>query len=141
MKDIHFRVWHVNDRRMYFRGYQRWFTVVLCEDDAGLNGGRGRPVGRARYADCVFLEGTGVFDRNGREIFEGDVLELRAGALVARELVGAIPDTFGSAEKHPLEPILKRHGLRSSAGGFELEILGNVYETPALEATLAGGRS
>ncbi len=117
---------------MYFRAYQKWLHVLLCEDDRGSNGGRGRPVRRAFYGDCILLESTGFFDRDQREVFEGDIVKVRAAdGRAFTDVVGEVPDSFGAAPRHPLEDVLRRHGA-DPTGRLEVEVLGNEYEHPGL---------
>lgn len=130
MKEHRFRVWHIKEKKMYYRGYQKFFWVLLCEDDRGANGGRGRPVRRASYADCVFLEGTGCLDKNRKEIFEGDIVRVRSKEKVFEEVVGPPPDTFGSGGVHPLQDFLSRHGIQANPNNLEIEVIGNEYEAP-----------
>ena len=113
---------------MYFRGYQKFLYVLLCENDFGKNDGKGKPVKRAGYGDCVFLEGTGILDKNGTEIFEGDVLFVRAKNKTARGAVAGVPDMFRSRNLHPLHELLNKNGI-DPEDILELEILGNEYES------------
>ncbi|MBI2095207.1 MAG: hypothetical protein HYT89_03470 [Candidatus Omnitrophica bacterium] len=132
MKDIHFRAWHSPENKMYHRGYQKWLHVLLCEDDHGENDGRGRPVKRARYADCVLLESAGVLDKNHREVYEGDIVRVLYKEKTFVDVVDSVPDMFGSRKLHPLAPLLKRHGIPGSLENLDIEILGNEYENPDL---------
>src|SRR3989338_5411001 len=91
MKEHRFRVWHLKEKKMYFRGYQKFLYALLCEDDDGKNDGRGVPVKRAPYGDCVFLESTDLFDKDQKEIFEGDVVLVHAGEKSFQDAVGAVP--------------------------------------------------
>src|SRR5262249_10338290 len=107
---------------MYYRGYQKFLHVLLCEDDRGANDGRGRPVRRASYADCVFLEGTGVYDRSGREVFEGDVVRIRHQDRVDEAVVGPVPDSFGNRAAHPLQSALRAVGIAGNPETVDVEI-------------------
>ncbi len=131
MKEIKFRAWHLKDGRMYFRAYQKWLHILLCEDDRGANGGRGKPAKRAFYGDCVLLESTGLFDKNNVEVFEGDVVVVRHDGREIRTAVGEVPDTFGRSAVHPLEAVLAENGIPASAR-VEIEVLGNEYESPEI---------
>ena len=130
MKDIRFRVWHLKDRRMYYRGYQKFFHVLLCDDDKGENEGKGRPAKRAFYGECIFLESTGLHDKRQREIFEGDVVLVRYKGSQFQGPVDEVPDTFGSGKLHPLRSLLKKNGITGSPENLDLEVLGNEYENP-----------
>ena len=132
MKQHRFRVWHLPERKMYFRGYQKLLHVLLCEDDLGENDGRGRPARRAGYRDCVFLEGTGLEDKRRREIFEGDVVQVRHERGAFRDVVGPVPDAFGAGDVHPLRELFKKHGLAVRPDRLEIEVIGNEFENPEL---------
>ena len=126
MKDIKFRVWHIPEKKMYFRGYQKWFHVLLCDDDQGKNAGQGLSVKRARYKDCEFTEWTGLLDKNGREIYEEDRIRITAGGKTIEETVGSVPDSFGSKNAHPLGEIFKKYNIDPKQ--CVIEIVGNSYE-------------
>lgn len=129
MKDLRFRVWHLAENKMYYRGYQKFLHALLCDDDRGENDGRGKPVKRAPYSQCVFLESAGILDRNGREIFEGDVVRIRHKDRVIEGVVGEIPDMFGSKKMHPLDGLLKKNGIAGNPENLDIEVLGNEYES------------
>ncbi len=128
MKEHRFRVWHLKEKKMYFRGYQKFLYALLCEDDHGKNDGRGMPVKRAPYGDCVFLESTDLFDKNQKEIFEGDVVLVGAGEKSFRDVVGSVPDTFG-VKVHPLQALFKQHGFVGMPDKFEIEVVGSEYQS------------
>ncbi len=128
MKDIHFRVWHLKENKMYYRGYQKFLHVLLCEDDHGENEGKGKPARRASYGDCIFLESTTLFDKNQREIFEGDVVRIRYKDRVFEGVVEEVPDTFGASKVHPLQSILKKQGIVGYPEHLDVEVIGNEYE-------------
>lgn len=132
MKEHRFRVWHVKDNKMYYRGYQKFWNVLLCEDDQGAREGRGLPIKKAPYSECVFLEGTGVYDRVGREVYESDIIRIRHQGLTADVVVGPIPDSFGNRSAHPLQSALKAAGISGHPEKIDVEILGNTYESPRL---------
>ncbi len=132
MKDIKFRAWHHKENKMYFRGYQKWLHVLLCDDDHGDNDGKGRPIKRAFYGDCTLLESTGLIDKNHREVYEGDIVSLCYKDRRLTDVVGPVPDMFGSRKLHPLAALLTKHGIPGSPEGLEVEILGNEYENPGL---------
>ena len=133
MREIKFRVWHLKEQKMYFRGYQKWFYVVLCRDDEGKEGGRGIPVKKANYSDCELFESTGVEDKRGREIFEGDLVRVHVGGKFFEDVVGPVPDMFKSRRLHPLHDLFVKHGIDDHTQDLEIEILGNSYENPVLK--------
>lgn len=128
IREIKFRVWHKKEKKMYARGYQKWFHVLLCEDDGGTAGGRGIPVKRESYDPCEFLEGTGIEDIHGREVYEGDIVRVSSGTLTFTGIVGEVPDMFRSRGLHPLHGLLSRHGLGDKIEDLRVEVLGNRFE-------------
>jgi uncharacterized phage protein (TIGR01671 family) len=133
--DIHFRAWYQPERKMYPRAYQKWFYVLLCEDDGGTNNGKGRPVKRAPYDTCTLMQSTGLVDERGKEIFEGDVLEVHIRATKHLDVVDDIPDMYRSRKLSPLQSMLDRLGI-SSEEITALKVLGNIHETPELVSNL-----
>ena len=129
MKEVRFRVWHIPENKMYYVGYQKFLHVLLCDDDKGQNQGKGRPAKRAKYKDCVFLESTGLRDKSGKEVFEGDQVRVRVQGKSFEGLVDSIPDSFGNKNAHPLGSLLKKNGVLGNPQELEVEVLGNEYET------------
>ena len=130
MKDIRFRVWHLKENKMYYRGYQKFFYALLCNDDRGENEGRGIPARRAFYGECVFLESTGLMDKRQREIFEGDIVRICYKNQEFEGLVEAVPDMFGTRKVHPLQALLKKHSITGNPENLDMEVIGNEYENP-----------
>jgi uncharacterized phage protein (TIGR01671 family) len=128
MKEVRFRAWHVKEKKMYYRAYQRFFSVVLCERDPLVDDGRGKPVKRAWYADCFLLESTGLEDKTQKEIFEGDRVRVRFRDKTFVGTVGSIPDTFGAGKIHPLRDLLQKNGVTGYPENLEIEVLGNEFE-------------
>ena len=127
--DIHFRVWCRSEKKMYYRGYQKLTHVLLCDDDAGSNEGKGKPVKRASFDDCEFLEGTGVFTASGQEIFEGDIVQVDLQNRILTGTVKPIPDMYRSRNLHPMQSLLEEWGVHEDIG-LSFNVVGNVFENP-----------
>ena len=132
MKELKFRVWNIKENRMYYRGYQKLFHVLLCERDPEDAESAGKPVKRAPYGDCVLLESTDLLDKDRREIFEGDIVRIRTRDKVFTGVVGSVPDMFGTRKLHPLQSLLKTHGITGYPDNLDIEVLGNEYENSGL---------
>ena len=128
MKELKFRVWNLKENKMYYRGYQKLFHVLLCEKDPEDRDGAGKPVKRAPYGDCLLLESTDLLDKNRREIFEGDIVRVQTRDKAFTGIVGSVPDMFGTRKLHPLQSLLKRHGIAGYPENLDIEVLGNEYE-------------
>ncbi len=132
MKEVRFRAWHTKEKKMYYRAYQRFFSVILCERDRTLDDGRGRPVKRAWYGDCFLLESTGLEDKSRKEVFEGDVVRVKLRDKIFQGVVGPVPDTFGAGKIHPLKELLQKNGITGYPEDLEIEVLGNEFEDQEL---------
>ena len=132
MKELKFRVWHKEEQKMYFRGYQKLLHVLLCGDDHGKADGKGEPVKRAGYEDCELLESACFFDKHRKEIFEGDIVRVNYKGNIFKDVVSSIPDMFGSKNIHPLASVLSKHGIPGNPDNLDVEVLGNKYENPEL---------
>ena len=130
MKEVRFRGWHVKEKKMYYRAYQRFLSVLLCERDPSNDDGRGKPARRAWYGDCFLLESTGLEDRKRKEVFEGDIVRVSHHGRTFTGVVGPVPDTFGAGKVHPLRELLKKHDISGYPEDLEIEVLGNEFENP-----------
>lgn len=76
--------------------------------------------------ECHVMQYTGLKDRNGKEIYEGDIVE---GRLHGRCVVEYRSASFGIVGGQP-------HGFRNNESlgyyPFNLEVIGNIWENPEL---------
>ncbi len=116
MREIKFRVWDKKYRQMHFGGDIR--IALVCPAD-----------------DLEIMQFTGLKDKNGKEIYEGDVvignclprpayidwLNDRAsfGWVIPKTAIGEPGGAFGLMED-------------ALEDNFNLEIIGNIYENPEL---------
>ena len=106
MRDIKFRAWEAANAQM---NYDPRF--IAWESAAGM------PlyaINRANQEpDVVLMEYTGLKDKNGKDIYEGDILKGGNGGLVQCE--DALRVFYSSPET-----------------ARQLEVVGNIYENPEL---------
>ena len=126
MSEIIFRVWHRPEKKMYERGYQKLTHVLLWE--RGTHPGSGIPDKQASYEDCEWMQSSGLKDKSGREIFEGDRVRLQWQNKITEGILEEVPDMFKSRGLHPLHALLLQAGIPDKAEGLEMEVTGNRYE-------------
>lgn len=77
-----------------------------------------RPEHYAGADDLVFLQFTGLLDKNGKEIYEGDIIQVFTKELKEKAYTVVIQDMVKD----------KFFGV----GNGEGEVIGNIYENPEL---------
>nr|DAS09465.1 MAG TPA: YopX protein [Caudoviricetes sp.] len=127
-----FRAWLKNDKKM------------IDADEIHFDNGQLDFIGDAitfmRNADEIeLMQSTGLFDKNGQEIFEGDIIDTTdyEGGLssVGNPLVKVESDKYGFivTGDFPCSPItLKEFEDGRKFAGVKVKIIGNVYENPEL---------
>jgi len=141
MREIKFRAWDKKNKKMVSQTY-----IVSCQGNGAytkvdIESNRANTVILQQEKNYVLMQFTGLKDKNGKEIYEGDIIEIT-------NVVLKIP------KEHPLREInffklpviydeknakfcLLDHGEDLSwwifRSGFEkCEIIGNIYENPKL---------
>ena len=82
---------------------------------------------RYKFDDIVLMQSTGLRDKNGKEIFEGDILEVNDWL----EVVSFSEEKAMFVSKGIGFPETSLYDLLDS-DIFTVEIIGNIYENPEL---------
>ena len=88
----------------------------------------------ASQKEVILMQFTGLKDKNGKEIYEGDIVHVPegyGGDLLYKEFIGIVdydPPVFYINQQESIKKTRKWHG--QEYGWDELEIIGNIYENP-----------
>ena len=84
--------------------------------------------------DAIIMRSTGLLDKNGKEIFEGDVLSTYTDNLVIKRdnLLGFYVEVDEKREYFAEIVDIEYLDLFAKDFGVAVEVLGNIYENPEL---------
>lgn len=125
MKNLKFRAW--DKRREDFR------NDIFVDTNGNLyqfskNTGYGQAITYLDNKHIVLMQSTGFFDKNGKEIFEGDILKTRTrGYVIVRKENGNTMTTFKSGTNKRTSLVLS-----SFLEKYQVVIIGNIYENKEL---------
>ena len=106
MRDLMYRQWQPALKKFHYWGYLEGDDTFAC------------PI----HGDSQQF--TGLFDKNNKEIFEGDIVTLAHGEYKGTNKIRFINGAFLDGD-YPLADV-------DFKDGAELEIIGNIYSNPEL---------
>ena len=122
MRDIKFRVWNGHREVMIYKG--GFFTTFVYIDEKGK---------MQTQDDAILLQYTGLKDVNGKEIYEGDIVE---GLVMFQdnlvEVKGVVKFVHGRFVIAEYNCSLYEFANIPSKKSNEIEVIGNKYDNPEL---------
>ena len=117
MNNLKFRAWDKANKEMLKIDIIDFYSeeIMVLEDDSTM-----------KFSDVVLMQSTGLFDKNGVEIFEGDIVRNTHTGSVGR-VHWCVHNTgfFYYVEKDKKDYTVFR-------AKYNLEVIGNVYENKEL---------
>lgn len=123
-----FRAWTEEGEVMYYDVYHfKDDTLLLSYDEISFD--------EVPASDFILMQSTGMFDKNGNEIFEGDIIKYKAGWKTFTEEVAYNKNFAGFGVMDADADIIFSFGeLADGINLNSLEVVGNIYENPELLA-------
>lgn len=122
MREIKFRAWHPDTKEVMPVDCIDWDeTGYLTEVNAGYCWAeKFDPV---KFQKLVLMQYTGLKDKNGKEIYEGDIIKFLLAGIGERNLV---------VSYNILQGFYPMQGTNGWATDGKGEVIGNIYENPDL---------
>ena len=121
-----FRAWTEEGKAMYY-------DVYPFRDDALLLNYDGFAFDEVPASDFILMQSTGLKDKNGSEIFEGDIVKYEAGCNTVTEEVAYDKNFAGFGVRDADTDIIFTFlQLADVVDLSSLEVIGNIYQNPEL---------
>ena len=121
-----FRAWTEEGKAMYYDVYPfKDDTLLLSYDEIAFD--------EVPASDFILMQSTGLKDKNGKEIYEGDVVKYEVGRNTYTEEVAYDKNFAGFGVKDAKANVVFTFGeLTEDIGIISLEVVGNIYNNPGL---------
>lgn len=121
-----FRAWTEEGEVMYYDVYPfKDNTLLLSYDEISFD--------EVPASDFILMQSTGLLDKNGKEIFEGDIVKYKIGCNTYTEEV-VYDKNFGGfgVRGAKADIIFTFCELAEDTDLHSLEVIGNIYNNPGL---------
>ena len=121
-----FRAWTEEGKVMYYDVYPfKYDTLLLSYDEIAFD--------EVPASDFILMQSTGIKDKNGKEIFEGDIVKYEIGLNTYTEEVAYDKDFAGFGVRDAKANVVFTFGeIAEDISLISLEVIGNIYENPEL---------
>lgn len=142
MREIKFRAWDREEKRMTDANFSisRHGKIWWLNSDGALCGAFENPSYAPHYplqSGFVLMQFTGLKDKNGKEIYEGDILAINNISNIKYEVRFGNYEPYGSNERQQGFYLYDDSDNSTIPLTENYKIVGNIYENPEL---LGGGK-
>lgn len=119
MRVIKFRAW--DGKKIYFPDYITWDGRIYESDDYGHS------LCMYEKKNHILMQFTGLMDKNGTEIYEGDILKFIDDTTIPNTEVECITEVFwwNAMSKFSLKNTYHEFNFTTVT---DMEVIGNIYE-------------
>src|SRR5690606_34029770 len=118
MREIKFKLWH--------KGFKKFFTTNYSDQISMMPDGNIFWMGECETDNFTLLQYTGLKDKNGKEIYEGDIVRGKYGknGIVKNYEIRWLIGHFAAVDRNNITGDEHYYPI----GLLEGEVIGNIYE-------------
>lgn len=136
-REIKFRAWDEDRQEMIFKfnSEQPFEAPAILQDEETLKFFCGDYMKNGDWQEPILMQYTGLKDKNGKDIYCGDILSEKWKVEVFQNKEGTYMVKFHNNPKHNIERSLYKYLESRKIAECEDEdniIIGNIYENPNL---------
>lgn len=122
MREIKFKLWH--------KGFKKFFTTNYSDQISMMPDGNIFWMGECETDNFTILQYTGLKDKNGKEIYEGDIVRGKYGknGIVKNYEIRWLIGHFAAVDRNNITGDEHYYPI----GLLEGEVIGNIYENKHL---------
>lgn len=133
-REIKFRAWDTVNRKMYVSELE---SIAFAKNgkpaNVSISGFSKSLMVIGEVPQIILLQFTGLMDKNGKEIYEGDVVRYEDDTKIAVVEIHPIYGLVLRMDNKNPTPTYELHDVIHNAAFFAgFEVIGNIYENPEL---------